>query len=80
MIHTAKRKQQGSKKTPDAKARKKIEKGNEDGRRRERERERERMLKSRMQSRGFVTLAELQNPKECATWLDSIGLCHHGEF
>jgi hypothetical protein len=35
----AKRKQQGSKKTPEAKARKKIEKGNED---RERERERER--------------------------------------
>jgi hypothetical protein len=34
----AKRKQQGSKKTPEAKARKKIEKGNED---RERERERE---------------------------------------
>jgi hypothetical protein len=71
----AKRKQQGSKKTPEAKARKKIEKGNED-----RERERERMLKSRMQSRGFVTLAELQNPKESATWLDPIGRCQHGEF
>jgi hypothetical protein len=33
-----------------------------------------------MQSRAFVTLAELQNPKESATWLDSIRRFQHGEF